>query len=124
MLSHISLGTTDLNRARDFYDLVFRPLGYVRKWTSERGVEYGPEGGSGQFAVFPVATVRPPGDGFHLAVAAKSCQAVDEFHATAMRLGASDEGSPGLRPHYGAGYYAAFIRDLDGYKLEAVFHQD
>ena len=123
MLSHVSLGVSDLNRARNFYDAVLRPLDYVRQWTGERGVEYGLVDGGGKFALFALGPTHPPGNGFHLALTAKSRRAVDEFHAIAVRLGANDEGPPGLREHYGPGYYAAFMRDLDGYKIEAVYHE-
>ncbi|EPX59037.1 Lactoylglutathione lyase [Cystobacter fuscus DSM 2262] len=76
------------------------------------------------FAIFEVgAQARAPGAGWHLALTASSRQAVDTFHAVALRMGAADEGAPGLRPHYGAGYYAAFIRDPDGHKLEVVCHE-
>ena len=64
----------------------------------------------------------PPGPGFHLAFTAPSRAAVDAFHAAAMEAGGRDEGAPGLRPRYGAAYYAAFVIDSDGHKLEAV-HQ-
>jgi len=59
---------------------------------------------------------------FHLAFNAPSREAVDAFHAAAVQAGGTDCGAPGLRPHYSATYYAAFVIDLDGYKLEAV-HQ-
>lgn len=60
------------------------------------------------------------GPGFHLAIAAPSREAVDAFHAAALLHGAIDNGRPGLRPHYGPGYYAAFIIDPDGHRIEAV----
>jgi catechol 2,3-dioxygenase-like lactoylglutathione lyase family enzyme len=63
-----------------------------------------------------------PGPGFHLAFDAASRASVDRFHAAALAAGGTDEGGPGPRPHYGATYYAAFVRDPDGHKLEAV-HQ-
>jgi catechol 2,3-dioxygenase-like lactoylglutathione lyase family enzyme len=124
MLSHISLGTSDLARATAFYDAILMPLGYVRQWTGERGVEYGEKGGGGKLAIFDVGeAARAPGEGWHLALTAATRQAVDAFHASAIRMGAVDEGAPGLRPHYGDGYYAAFVRDPDGHKLEAVCHE-
>ncbi|MDH6202095.1 catechol 2,3-dioxygenase-like lactoylglutathione lyase family enzyme [Rhizobium leguminosarum] len=64
----------------------------------------------------------PPSPGFHLAFAAPSRQAVDQFYAAAIAQGGSDNGRPGLRPHYGEHYYAAFVMDPDGYALEAVFN--
>ena len=123
MLDHISLGVSNLGRAASFYDAVLAPLGYVRKWTGEDGVEYGAPDGGGKLALFDMgAAARAPGAGWHLALTAADPAAVERFHALALAMGAEDEGPPWPRPHYGAGYFAAFIRDLDGYKIEAVFH--
>jgi catechol 2,3-dioxygenase-like lactoylglutathione lyase family enzyme len=66
---------------------------------------------------------RPPGPGFHLAFAAPSREAVDRFHAAALSTGGVDEGGPGIRENYDPGYYAAFVRDPDGHRLEAVLHE-
>jgi catechol 2,3-dioxygenase-like lactoylglutathione lyase family enzyme len=124
MLDHVSIGVADLAEAAAFYDATLAPLGYVRLFSTERGVGYGAPGAADEaFAILPAgAETRAPGPGCHLALVAPSSDAVVEFHAAALRMGATDEGAPGLRPHYGAGYYAAFVRDLDGYRLEAVFH--
>jgi len=121
MLGHLSFGVEDLERAAAFYDAVLAPLGYVRVWTSPRGAGFGPPGGGDKLALFAKpGEVIAPGPGFHLAFDAPSREAVDAFHAAAMAAGATDEGKPGVRLHYSSTYYAAFVRDLDGYKLEAV----
>jgi catechol 2,3-dioxygenase-like lactoylglutathione lyase family enzyme len=123
MLDHISLCVRDIAPATRFYDSVLASLGYVRQWTGDLAVEYGAPGGGGKFLLIQKgADAHPPGAGWHLALTAPHAKAVDLFHAMAIELGARDEGAPGLRPRYGPGYYAAFIRDLDGYKIEAVFH--
>lgn len=123
MIDHLSLGVADLGRATAFYDAVLLPLGCVRLWTGAGGAEYGPRGGQGALALFAMGErASSPGPGFHLALTAPDREAVDAFHAAALRLGAKDEGAPGLRPRYGAGYYAAFVRDPDGHRLEAVMH--
>ena len=124
MLDHLSLGVSDLERAAAFYDAALAPLGYGRLFSTVRSVGYGPPGAKDEaFAILAAgADARPPGVGCHIALRAPSRDAVDAFHAAALRMGAADEGAPGLRPHYGAGYYAAFVRDLDGYRLEAVCH--
>jgi catechol 2,3-dioxygenase-like lactoylglutathione lyase family enzyme len=122
MLSHVSLGVQDLGKAAEFYDAVLEALGYVRLWTGENGLGYGPPGGGEKLNIFLRSDARPPGPGFHLAFAASAATDVDRFHAAALAKGGSDLGSPGPRPHYGASYYAAFVADLDGHKLEAV-HQ-
>lgn len=125
VLDHISFGVRELARAADFYDAVLAALGYVQLFKKERGVGWGLPGARDEaFAVLAAAgEARAPGVGCHVAFAAPSRAAVDEFHAVAIRLGAADEGAPGLRPHYGEGYYAAFVRDLDGYRIEAVHHE-
>jgi catechol 2,3-dioxygenase-like lactoylglutathione lyase family enzyme len=123
MLGHLSFGVENLERAAAFYDAVLAPLGYVRVWTSPRAVGFGPPGGGDKLALFArPGEVVAPGPGFHLAFDAPGRDAVDAFHAAAMAAGAVDEGKPGVRLHYSSTYYAAFVRDMDGYKLEAV-HQ-
>lgn len=122
MLSHVSLGTRDLARAATFYDATLAALGYVRLWTGDDGLGYGNAGGSEKLNIFERAGALPPGEGFHLAFEARDRVAVDRFHAAALAHGGKDAGAPGLRPHYGAQYYAAFVTDPDGHRLEAV-HQ-
>lgn len=123
VLSHLSFGVADLAKATAFYDGALAALGYARAWSNEDGVGYGVAGGNDRLALFAQAgRPSPPGPGFHLAFEAPSRAAVDAFDAAALRLGGRDEGAPGARPHYSPTYYAAFVTDLDGYKLEAV-HQ-
>ncbi|GAB4170200.1 MAG: VOC family protein [Thalassobaculales bacterium] len=123
MLGHLSFGVEDLARAARFYDGVLGALGFVRVWGHERGVGYGEPGRGDKLALFARPGVaRAPGPGFHLAFDAPDRAAVDAFHAAALAAGGSDAGPPGLRPHYGPTYYAAFVIDPDGHKLEAV-HQ-
>ncbi|QQS15017.1 MAG: VOC family protein [Rhodospirillales bacterium] len=121
MLGHLSFGVSDLDAAGRFYDAVLAPLGYVRVWTSAHAVGYGEPGGGDKLALFArPGQVVAPGPGFHLAFDAPDRAAVDAFHAAAVRGGGRDDGAPGPRPKYGAAYYAAFIVDPDGHKLEAV----
>jgi catechol 2,3-dioxygenase-like lactoylglutathione lyase family enzyme len=124
VLDHLSLGVADLPRAVAFYDAALAPLGYVRLWAHERGAGYGPAGSEDEpLQLRAQPNARAPGPGWHLALAAPSRAAVDGFHAAALAAGGTDEGAPGLRPQYGPGYYAAFVRDLDGHRLEAVLHE-
>ena len=122
MIGHLSFGVSDLTLATTFYDATLGALGFKRVWTSERGVGYGVVAGKDKLALFLRADSAPPGPGFHLAFDAPGRDAVDRFHAAAIAAGGACSGPPGLRPHYGATYYAAFVTDPDGYKLEAV-HQ-
>src|SRR5260370_40206228 len=121
MLGHLSFGVSDLVRSAEFYERILAPLGYVRVWSNRRGVGFGEEDGGDKLALFAQAEpTRAPGPGFHLAFTAPSREAVRAFHAEALRAGGRDCGAPGPRPHYGATYYAAFVLDYDGYKLEAA----
>jgi catechol 2,3-dioxygenase-like lactoylglutathione lyase family enzyme len=112
MLSHLSLGVTDLARSGAFYDAVLAPLGVVRVWSSPRGLGYGPPGANDRLALFPHpgATVAA-GPGFHLALGACSRADVDRFHEAALAHGGTCEGPPGPRGDYSPTYYAAFVRD-------------
>lgn len=123
MLGHLSFGVEDLARATAFYEAALAALGVVCVWRNERGAGFGWPGGGDKLALFSrPGQTRAPGAGFHLAFDAPSRPAVDAFHTAALAAGGTDAGAPGLRPHYSATYYAAFVIDPDGYKLEAV-HQ-
>lgn len=122
MLGHVSFGVKDLARAGVFYDAVLRPLGWIRLWDDPRGLGYGRPGEGEKLNLFPHADARPPGPGFHLAFDAPDQASVDAFHAAALAAGGIDRGAPGLRRAYSPTYYAAFVMDPDGHRLEAV-HQ-
>lgn len=124
MLHHLSFAVSDLDRAGTFYDAVLATLGFVRVWTSQNAIGYGLPGGGDKFAIKQrTAQVTTPSSGFHLAFAAPSRAAVDQFHASALESGGRDNGAPGLRPAYGPTFYAAFIIDPDGYEIEAVINR-
>lgn len=121
MLHHISLGVADLERSAAFYDATLSALGYVRVWSDATAVGYGSPGGGDKVAIkLRGADAAPPGPGFHLALAAPSREAVIRFHAAALRSGGRDDGPAGLRLHYGPNYFAAFVIDPDGHRIEAV----
>jgi len=124
MLDHVSLGVTDLQRSRRFYDAALRPLGLVRTVDfQERGSDYGAI--AGQFGVEFTITAESkvsPLSGMHLCFRAPSRASVREFHCAALTAGGQDDGGPGLRPQYHPDYYAAFVLDPDGHRLEAVCH--
>jgi catechol 2,3-dioxygenase-like lactoylglutathione lyase family enzyme len=121
MLHHISLAVADLQRSAAFYDAALTPLGYVRVWSDAMAVGYGEPGGGDKFAIkLRGADMTVPGSGFHLAFAAANPDAVVAFHQAALQHGGEDNGPPGFRPHYGPNYFAAFVFDPDGYRIEAV----
>lgn len=121
LMSHVSVGVTDLARATAFYDAALAPLG-AKRILEEDGfaVAYGR-----QFPEFWVQKPHDgqppsPGNGVHFAFLAASREAVAAFHAAALAAGGTDDGPPGTRPHYGPEYYGAFVRDPDGHKIEAM----
>jgi len=126
MLDHISLGVTDIDRSRRFYDAALRPLGLVRivDFGERRGSDYGAAPGSlgVEFTITHEAEVRTPIPGAHICFRAPNRAAVDAFHIAALAGGGRDDGGPGLRPHYHADYYCAFVLDPDGHRIEAVCH--
>ena len=121
MLSHVSIGTNDHARALAFYDAVLAPLGCKRLMDFPGAVAYG--------KMFPEFWVQTPTDGapatlangVHFGFHADSAAQVDAFYAAAIEAGATDDGPPGPRPHYGEAYYGCFVRDPDGHKIEATF---
>lgn len=120
-ICHVSIGTGDLARAAAFYDAVLAPLGIARIMRHGDAIAWGrafPE-----FWVGVPIDGRPaaPGNGTHIAFLATGRARVDAFHAAALAAGGTCEGPPGPRPHYGAPYYGAFVRDPDGHKVEATF---
>jgi len=124
MLHHLSFAVIDLARSAAFYDAVLSALGYVRVWADSTAVGYGPAGGGDKFAIKLVSgPVAVPNPSFHVAFAAPSRESVARFHAAALRHGGQDNGVPELCPEYGAHYYAAFVIDPDGYRIEAVINQ-
>lgn len=105
MLHHASLGVSDIERSAAFYDAALAALGYIRVWDDIRpgqtgqAIGYGLPGGGDKLAIkHRPDGQRAPGPGFHLAFAAPSRQAVDQFYAVAIAQGGSDNGRPGLRP--------------------------
>jgi catechol 2,3-dioxygenase-like lactoylglutathione lyase family enzyme len=119
MLDHVSIGVRDIAKAKRFYDAALGPLGYACLSDSPGSLGYG----SGSVALWISESARPvPADeksGLHFCFAAPSRDSVQAFHAGALAKGGRDNGKPGLRTDYGPDYYAAFVIDPDGYRLEA-----
>ena len=119
MIDHVSIGVRDIARTKRFYDAALQPLGYTCLSEGDGSLGYGRDA----VAFWISRTERPvPADdasGLHFCYTAPTRESVDAFHAAALDAGGRDNGKPGLRPDYGANYYAAFVIDPEGYRLEA-----
>jgi catechol 2,3-dioxygenase-like lactoylglutathione lyase family enzyme len=121
MFDHVQIKVENLEGSRPFYEAVLGALGYQVVFEVE-GVVVGI--GTTPHDMFEVRQTTdgvPVSKAVHIAFAASSEEAVGAFHAAAIAHGATDNGGPGLRPHYEDGYYAAFVIDPNGNNLEAVF---
>jgi catechol 2,3-dioxygenase-like lactoylglutathione lyase family enzyme len=119
MIHHLSIGVSDIGQSKRFYDAALASLGY-------RCLSAGPDSlgyGAAEVAFWVLAAERPVSadekSGLHICFIAPSRAGVDAFHASALNAGGRDNGKPGIRADYDASYYAAFVVDPDGYRLEA-----
>jgi len=121
ILSHVSIGTNEFERATRFYDKVLATLGCKRIMEHPGAVAYGRQ--------FPEFWVQTPidskpaqvGNGTHFGFVADRKEQVQAFFDAAIAAGAKSDGAPGSRPHYGEPYYGCFLRDPDGHKIEAAY---
>ena len=117
MIDHIGFEVSDLARSARFYDALFFALGARRMLDSEHAVAYGINDAS----VWIVTRGRAPGPGYgHLALQASGKAAVDAAFMAALAAGGADDGAPAMRPQYGRRYYAGYLRDPDGLRVEVV----
>ncbi|WP_407166893.1 VOC family protein [Bradyrhizobium sp. ORS 111] len=119
MLDHVTLGVRDVERSKAFYDEALRSLGISRLYAEgNRFAGYGirPK------AFFWIGERNVMQTGAHIAFTASDRATVDRFYEDAIKAGGRDNGRPGIRPHYHANYYGAFVLDPDGHNIEAVCH--
>jgi catechol 2,3-dioxygenase-like lactoylglutathione lyase family enzyme len=117
MIDHVGFEVTDLHRSAAFYDAVFYALGARRMFESGHAVAYGINGP--QFWIVVRGRTPAPGYG-HIALHASGKAAVDAAHRGGLSAGGLDDGAPGQRPQYGRRYYAGYLRDPDGLRVEIV----
>ena len=119
MFDHVSIGVSDVARAKRFYDAALEPLHYSCLSADKTSLGYGAQA----VALWVNAAESPvpaePKSGLHFCFAAPTRKSVKDFHKFALANGGADNGAPGLRADYGENYYAAFVVDPDGYRLEA-----
>jgi catechol 2,3-dioxygenase-like lactoylglutathione lyase family enzyme len=120
MIDHVSVGVSDLDRAARFYELALEALGLSRLVTRPATIGFGKS--YPEFWINLRSRMAPvgPASGVHICLRAKSTGEVDAFHAAALKAGGCSDGAPGLRPHDRVRYYAAFVIDPDGNRIEAV----
>jgi len=119
MLDHVTIGVSNLTRARKFYDYALKPLG-IKRLYAEGQIFSGY--GADKKAVFWIGARDAVITGAHVAFTAPDRATVDAFHAAALAAGGRDNGGPGPRPNYHRHYYGAFVLDPDGHNIEAVCH--
>ena len=120
MFDHLSVGVSDLDQARRFYDAFLAPLGHAASSATERELAYGPGGMGGQFYLYPVASGQIAGQGTHIAFSADTRAAVDAAYAAALAAGAASVRAAGAHPDIAPDYYGCVLYDPDGNKLEIV----
>lgn len=120
MIDHISVAVRDLDRAARFYEAVLAPLGLTRLVTRPATIGFGKAYPEFWINLRTHMADVEQGRGVHIALRAKSAADVDAFHAAALEAGGRCDGPPGIRPHDRVRYYAAFVIDPDGNRIEAV----
>jgi catechol 2,3-dioxygenase-like lactoylglutathione lyase family enzyme len=119
MIDHVSIGVRDLAASGRFYDAALAPLGYTCLARFDGTQGYGREAPAFWVSASDHPVPADPSSGLHLCFTAPTRAAVDAFHAAALAAAGRDNGAPGLRADYGPDYYAAFVIDPDGYRIEA-----
>jgi catechol 2,3-dioxygenase-like lactoylglutathione lyase family enzyme len=121
-IDHMSLSVGDYDRAKAFYDAALKPLrgGVLMEFPMDDGTKVMGLGADGKPFLWVSGGGKVPHQ--HIALRAETREQVDAFHAAAVAAGGTDNGAPGLRPHYHANYYAAFVLDPEGHNIEAVSH--
>lgn len=124
MLDHVSIGVRDIAAAKRFYDAALKPLGYRCLSPGDTSLGYGND--SAVFWTYASESPVPadPKSGLHFCFKAPTRRSVADFHRAALAHGGRDNGAPGLRDDYGPNYFAAFVVDPDGYRLEAYCSAD
>lgn len=119
MINHVSIGVRDIDKTKRFYDAALGSLGYRCLSEGEGSLGYGRDAVAFWISVAERPVAADAKSGLHFCFDAPTRTSVDAFHAAALGAGGRDNGKPGIRADYGAGYYAGFVVDPDGYRIEA-----
>jgi catechol 2,3-dioxygenase-like lactoylglutathione lyase family enzyme len=119
MIDHVSIGVSDISRSREFYDATLKAIGYVCLSEADASRGYGKDRVQLWVNVANKPVKPDMESGLHFCFNAPTRQSVDAFYEAAMAAGGRDNGKPGLRADYDPDYYAAFVIDPDGYRIEA-----
>lgn len=117
MIAHTGLAVSDFAASKRFYERALAPLGYSAKMEADESAGFN-DGKNTDFWIGQSRTVEP----MHIAFEAKNRDEVEAFYRAALAAGGKDNGEPGYRRQYWPGYYAAFVHDLDGHNIEAVWY--
>jgi catechol 2,3-dioxygenase-like lactoylglutathione lyase family enzyme len=120
VIDHVSIAVRDIAAATRFYETILATIGITKLETRAATVGFGKAYPEFWINLRAALAPLPPESGAHVCFRARSTELVDAFHKKALAAGGSSDGAPGLRPTHGKGYYAAFIRDPDGNRIEAV----
>jgi catechol 2,3-dioxygenase-like lactoylglutathione lyase family enzyme len=120
MFDHVSIGVRDIARAKAFYDRALAPLGFTRLSDGEDSLGYGGETVGLWINLARSPVPDDPKSQLHFCFMASDRESVARFHAAALAAGGRDNGRPGVRADYGQNYFAAYVVDPDGYRLEAL----
>jgi catechol 2,3-dioxygenase-like lactoylglutathione lyase family enzyme len=124
VIDHVSVVVRDLAASTRFYEATLAPLGMTKLESRAATIGFGKQYPEFWINLRSAMQEVPADSGAHVCFRARSTDMIDAFHAAALKAGGSDDGAPGLRPQHGEGYYATFIRDPDGNRIEAVMFTD
>jgi len=123
MINHVSIGVRDLVRTKRFYEAALQPLGYRCLSEASGSLGFGRDAVAFWVSVVERPVVADKDSGLHFCFTAPTRNSVNAFHAAALGAGGRDNGKPGVRADYDPNYYAAFVIDPDGYRIEAYCGQ-
>lgn len=120
MIDHVSVGVADMERATRFYEAAFAPLGLTKLFAMSATAAFGKTYPEFWINLREGMAPMPPQNGTHICLRARTTDEVEAFYAAALQAGGTDDGPPGIRPHFRVKYFAAFVADPDGNRIEAV----